>query len=441
MALDDIFAEDEAFLSGVTLEDFYALMPMHSYIFAPSRELWPAASVNSRLPPFPIDAKKSIPASKWLDQNRPVEQLTWAPGLPMIINDRLIADGGWIERQGVRCFNLYRPPVVELGDAMQAQPWIDHAKRVFGGSAWHVISWLAHRVQRPEEKINHALVLGGSQGVGKDTLLHPVKYAIGPWNFAEVSPQHLLGRFNGFLKSVILRVNEARDLGDINRFQFYDKMKWYTASPPEVLRIDEKNLREYSVFNCCGIIITTNYKANGIYLPADDRRHHVAWSDCTKEEFEPGYWDKIWSWYERGGNCHVAEYLAKLDLDQFDAKAPPPKTAAFWDIVDASRAPEDAELADVLDRIGNPDATTLIRITNESNGSFRSWIEDRKNRRVIPYRMEQCGYVPIRNDAAKSGLWKINGTRQVIYSKDTLPIRDRIAAARRLTNGGSEGTR
>jgi hypothetical protein len=281
------------------------------------------------------------------------------------------ADGGWIERQGVRCFNLYRPPVVELGDAMQAQPWVDHAKRVFGGSAWHVIPWLAHRVQRPEEKINHALVLGGSQGVGKDTLLHPVKYAIGPWNFAEVSPQHLLGRFNGFLKSVILRVNEARDLGDISRFQFYDKMKWYTASPPDVLRIDEKNLREYSVFNCCGIIITTNYKANGIYLPADDRRHYVAWSDCTKEEFEPGYWDKIWSWYERGGNCHVAEYLAKLDLDQFDAKAPPPKTAAFWDIVDASRAPEDAELADVLDRIGNPDATTLIRITSESNGSFR----------------------------------------------------------------------
>ena len=60
---------------------------------------------------------------------------------------------------------------------------------------------------------------------------------------------------------------------------------------------------------------------------------------------------------------------------------------------------------------------------------------------MIPYRMEQCGYVPIRNDAAKSGLWKINGTRQVIYAKDTLPIRDRLAAARRLTNGGSEGTR
>jgi hypothetical protein len=85
MALDDVFDKDEAFASGVTLEDFFALMPAHSYIFAPSRELWPAASVNSRLPPFPVGEGKTIPASKWLDQNRPVEQLTWALGRPGLV--------------------------------------------------------------------------------------------------------------------------------------------------------------------------------------------------------------------------------------------------------------------------------------------------------------------------------------------------------------------
>ena len=72
-------------------------------------------------------------------------------------------------------------------------------------------------------------LLGGAQGIGKDTLLEPVKHAVGPWNFREVSPQQMLGRFNGFLKSVILRISEARDLGDVNRFEFYDHMKAYTA--------------------------------------------------------------------------------------------------------------------------------------------------------------------------------------------------------------------
>ena len=108
---------------------------------------------------------------------------------------------------------------------------------------------LAHRVQRPQEKINHALFLGGSPGIGKDTLLAPVKTAVGPWNFQEVSPKTMLGSFNGFAKSVILRVSEARDLGDVNRYSFYDATKTYAAAPPDVLRVNEKNLREYYVTN------------------------------------------------------------------------------------------------------------------------------------------------------------------------------------------------
>jgi hypothetical protein len=194
----------------------------------------------------------------------------------------------------------------------------------------------------------------------------------------------MLGRFNGFVKSVILRVNEARDLGDVNRFQFYDHLKAYTAAPPDVPRVDEKNLREYTVLNCCGVIITTNHKADGIYLPADDRRHYVAWSALTKDDFVPSYWRDLWGFYADGGNQHVAAYLAELDLGDFDPKAPPPKTAAFWDIVDASRAPEDAELADVLDGLGNPEATTISTIIANASGDFGDWLSDRRNRRVIP---------------------------------------------------------
>jgi hypothetical protein len=296
------------------------------------------------------------------------------------------------------------------------------------------LNWLAHRVQRPDDKINHALVLGGAQGIGKDTSLEPVKCAIGPWNFSEVSPQHMLGRFNGFLKSVILRVNEARDLGDVNRFQFYDHMKAYTAAPPDVLRVDEKNLREYSVLNCCGVIITTNHKADGIFLPADDRRHYVVWSELSHRNFNDDYWRKLWGWYATGGDRHVAAYLAARDLSAFDAKAPPPKTAAFWDIVDANRAPEDAELADLIDVMGNPDATTLERVKSRAVGDLAEWIKDRKNRRAIPHRLETCGYVPVRNDAADDGLWKINEKRQVIYAKSALSIAERLRAARNLVS-------
>jgi hypothetical protein len=413
--------------ADVRLEDFVAYMPMHKYLFIPTRELWPAASVDARLPPI-----NNIRASAWLDQNKPVEQMTWAPGEEMLIENRLISEGGWITRPGCRVFNLYRPPTVVPGNAAAATPWLNHVHCVYPTEADPIIQRLAHRVQRPHEKINHALVLGGLQGIGKDTLLEPVKRAVGPWNFAEVSPHHLLGRFNGFVKSVILRVSEARDLGDIDRYSLYEHMKIFTAAPPDVLRVDEKNLREYSVPNVCGVIVTTNHKTDGIYLSADDRRHFVAWSDLTKEDFSEEYWKELWRWYDNGGDRHVAAYLAELNISNFDPKAPPPRTATFWDIVDAGRAPEDAELADVLEDLGNPDAVTLTRVQNAASGDFEFWLRDRKNRRQIPYRFEQCGYVPARNDAAESGLWTINRKRQVVYAKASLSLRERLEAARKL---------
>lgn len=309
LRLDDAQRRIAFAAEGVSIGDFYAYMPMHSYIFVPSREMWPPASVNSRIPPIPIDGGKKVAANVWLDQNRAVEQMTWAPGEPMLIYDRLIADGGWIERKGVTCFNLYRPPTIKRGDAKKAGPWIDHVRKVYPRDADHIITWLAHRVQRPEVKINHALVLGGEQGVGKDSMLEPVKRAIGPWNFGEASPTQALGRFNGFLKSVILRVSEARDLGEFDRFSFYDHMKSYTAAPPDTLRVDEKFLREHYIVNCVGIIITTNHKTDGIFLPPDDRRHFVAWTDLKEKDFEPAYWNNLWRWYEEDGYEHVAAYL------------------------------------------------------------------------------------------------------------------------------------
>ena len=429
---------------GVSLNDFRAYMPRHSYIYVPTRELWPASSVNARIASVPVlngsepvlddDGQQvKIKASTWLDQNRPVEQMTWAPGEDMLIEDRLISEGGWIERDGVTCFNLYRPPTIEPGDAVKAGPWLDHVRKVFGDDTEHIIKWCAQRVQHPEIKINHALVMGSEKhGIGKDAALEPVKRAIGPWNFGEVNPQQPLGRFNGFLKRVILRVNEVRDLGDVSRYSFYDHTKLYTASPPDALLVDEKNLREHSILNCVGLILTTNYKTTGIYLPTEDRRHYVAWSNLGPEDFAEGYWNKLFGWYDEGGDRHVASYLAGYDLSGFDPKAPPPKTQAFWDIVDANRSPVDAELADVLDELDNPAAVTLEQVITKAKRKFADWLEDPKNQRAIPHRFEKCGYVSVRKPDRKDNLWRINKKRHVIYVLSDLSYRDQLEAAENL---------
>jgi hypothetical protein len=433
-----------------TYDDFWAHKPSGQLIYEPTRELWVPASVNATLPRIPLVGKngkpvlnkrtgepKTIPASVYLARNKPVQQMTWAPGEGTIIRDRLIAEGGWIKREHAACFNLYRPAPAITGNKKDIGPWLKHVQKIYPAEAKHIIRWCAQRVQQPQVKLNHALVLGGAQGIGKDSALEPVKHAIGHWNFAEVGPQQVLGRFNGFLKKIVLRVNEARDLGEVNRYQFYDHMKTYMVAPPDVLRVDEKNLREHYILNVVGIIITTNYKTDGLFLPPDDRRHFVAWSELTKDDFSPTYWRTLWGWYyNKGGLANVAAYLAALDLSDFDPKAPPPKTAAWWAIVDANRAPEEAELADVLDHLKNPDAVTLEQIKDATNfhGDFYKWLDDHRNRRAIPHRLEQAGYVPVRNTARKSasGVWVLGGKRQVVYAKKDLALSGQLKAASAL---------
>jgi hypothetical protein len=168
--------------------------------------------------------------------------MTWAPGEPQTIKGRLSSAKGWAESPGMTCYNTYLPPIRQRGgNAGEAGPWLDLVHKVFPNDADHIIKWYAHRVQRPGEKINHALFKGGEPGIGKDAMAAPLVRAIGTWNFQETSPRSLLGDFNPYLKAIVLRINEAHDLGDVGRFTFYERMKICAASPPEMLPVNENS--------------------------------------------------------------------------------------------------------------------------------------------------------------------------------------------------------
>jgi hypothetical protein len=132
-----------------------------------------------------------------------------------------------------------------------------------------------------------------------------------------------------------------------------------------------------------------------LYLPPDDRRYYVAWSQRTRSDFDADYWTQIYEWYAGGGMGHVAAYLASYDLSAFNSKAPPRQTAAFHAMVDASRAPEDAEVEDALDRLGYPPALTLEQLGGPTDTEFSAWLKDRKSSRQIPHRLEAVGYVAV----------------------------------------------
>jgi hypothetical protein len=435
------------------LGTFLSLGTQRVYIDRRTHELWPAKMIDTIFPPIvPLDAKgnplrnanrkvEKLRASEWLDCYNRVDQVVWAPGEPEIVLDRVLRTTGWRSQPGARCFNRYDPPAITLGDPAQATPWIELVRKLYSEpDADHIIRWLAFKVQNPGVKLNHALVLGGSQGIGKDTILEPVRAAVGDNNYKNITPTHLTGIFNSFVMSVVLQVDEARDLGEntrLNRFSFYEHSKTYIATPPKSIPFNEKFQRLTYVFNVVGLVYTTNHRFDGLYLPANDRRHYVAWSELTKDAFATDYWTTLWRWFDTGGNGHVAAYLRSLDLTGFDPKAPPPQTVAMWQIVNASAAPEANELADAIDEL-NKDRKdgsklcTLRMIIATTKGAAMEWLLDRKLRRALPHRMAEADYIPVRNPDAKDGLWLINGTRQVIYAPTEMSLPQQREAAHAL---------
>jgi uncharacterized protein DUF5906 len=440
--MPDAMAAPATLPSTCSLDDLCSYAPSRACIYLPCKTMWPNASVDDRIDPQPLlDASGNpvtntkgkvvmISASKWLAKHRSVEALTWDPGKPEFICDCVVVDGGYIDKPGATTLNFYRPPPdIKLGDAAQATRWVEHWRAIYPDDADHIVAWLACRVQRPGVKINHALVLGGAPKIGKDTLLEAVVRAVGEWNFQNIKLNHLISRNNSFCKALIVRLSEARDVGEqgtVDRYRLYDHMKDMLVTPPDTMRVNEKYINEYYILNRFGMVVTTNYR-DAFYLRPDDRRHYVAFSERRGEEFSAEFWNEFWAWHETGGFAHVAALLYQHDLSNFDPKTEPRKTEAFWNMVEADRGTAYSDLADAIDTLGNPPALTLDELVVVAPGL--EWLRDVTKRRILGHRLTDCQYVIARNPKAKDGLWKINGRRQAIYARADLTLRQRVDAA------------
>src|SRR5262249_49387350 len=136
-------------------------------------------------------------------------------------------------------------------------------------------------------------------------------------------------------------------------------------------RVNEKYISEYYILNRAGVIVTTNYR-DAFYLRPDDRRHYVAFSERQGDEYSSAFWTEFWAWYKADGFKHVAALLYQYDLSNFDPKAEPPKTPAFWDMVWADRGEECGELADAIDNLKQhrdderPKALTIAQLLEKA---------------------------------------------------------------------------
>lgn len=387
-------------------EDFFSYLREHKYLYRPTRELWVASSLSGELRAL-------------VDIERPVHRLTWAPGMP----ERFKAST-WDAADAIGAetyyYNLYRPTRAHTIEG-DASPWLDLLNRLYPGDARHLVQWMADRVQNPGKKINHALVLGSrTHGIGKDTLLAPLQYAVGEQNYATITPARILSRFNGFRQSVVLQISESRNVGEadggrVDRYSFYEAMKDLCAAPPSRLEVDTKGTKEYWVANVTGPVLTTNHQTDGTYLPPEDRRHYCAWSMAPK--LGPETAKPLWDWYNNGGLDIVANYLSRVDLGEWDRAADPPRTDWWHELVNEAEPHEAAGLEDTLTAMGSPERLTIAELVAAADPETKAWLLSPAARKVLSRRLASAGYTKHQNPSDKRGRWFIKGVQTTVFRR------------------------
>jgi len=266
-----------------------------------------------------------------VDTGLTVEGSTWWPGLPQFVQNVVVTERGVQRLDGAVCYNRYQPPVLDLSGATDPDPWIEHVRRLYPVEEEHelLFDFAAHALQRPDEKVNWAIVLAGDQGIGKDTLLDPLRFGVGAWNAAEISPDIITQAYNGYLLSVLLVINEVRPHDEDHKAaNFYNMLKPLLASPPEMLPLELKYQNRSYVRNLCHVILTTN-EMLGMYVPEDDRRMFILSSANTAEAIGgKHYFDQLYNQLNSGGREAAVQWLLDRDLKDFRPKEPPPETAA-----------------------------------------------------------------------------------------------------------------
>jgi hypothetical protein len=409
----------------VPLGNFVFYGPGNNFIYRPTISYWIAPAVDSAVSPINENGK-IIKASDWLRANQLVTSMTCDPS----IDDDYIKgydcrNGEAVEVAGAAMYNTYRKPTVEPGAANHATPFVNHVKRIFNkpGDADQFLDYMAHRVQKPWEKPRFALLIAGGQGVGKDTAVEMCCPAIGAWNVANIDPSALEGSFNEFAASTLIRISEAANLHEMTKWAFNERTKVLIAGSPDICQINPKYGQKFTVKMYCGVIITTNHLASGIYIPADDRRYDVieaatmAEMGIEEETVRKAYFSDLWDWFLEGGVHHIVAFLQERDISKFSASNGQRKTDAHKTVVAGGMA-SDAWLIDVLEELGNPDFIRIDRVVAMavSNGEELSKVKQR-----ISAALGRQNYTMYRHPTNNGGGWKIGKKSIIVFAKAGTP--------------------
>ena len=178
------------------------------------------------------------------------------------------------DADGCRVLNLWRPaPWVVEDQAKELSVFLEHLRYVLDNdeaATEHVLNFLAHLLQRPHERIGHAmLITSEAKGIGKSTLGTVVRRLVGEQDsrVAQTKDKDLKSSFDGWLMGkLVVQVDEVYEAGN---WDLANKLKPQTTEPTVSANI--KYGPQLEIDNYARLIMFSNHSAP-LNIEDGDRR-------------------------------------------------------------------------------------------------------------------------------------------------------------------------
>ena len=201
-------------------------------------------------------------------------------------------------------------------------------------SVEYLIKYLAHLIQKPQEKPRVGLLFKSKQGYGKDTLMDLLDKLIGKCHIMRTADiDDVFGSYNvGIRDKLVMVLNE---LEGKNGYSHKEKIKNFITEDKTIIR--EKYITQYEQINYIRLIILTN-NLNPIEVSYDDRRMVIFKAFHIKPNKE--YFDKLHDVINSKEAVNdIFQYLANYDIEEFEPSKERPKTDAYNDMKEHNTNP------------------------------------------------------------------------------------------------------
>jgi hypothetical protein len=212
-------------------------------------------------------------------------------------------------------------------------PFIELGVELAGGDKDHfkyLMQYLAHMIQKPNERIPIAFIIKGKQGTGKNVFLNAIGNIIGKDHYITSSnPKDFFGDYaEGFYHKLLVNMNECEGK---DTFDFEGRIKSFITE--DTITINPKMVRPTQIRNVARVMIFTN-KPNPIPIDvkSTDRRYVVF--QTTDKFLDKKYGTKFWT--NLIAHFNKPEFIAclydclnNMNIDNIDWKTKRPITNAY----------------------------------------------------------------------------------------------------------------